>query len=443
MKAFYHFLFNSLIAGTANNFLWFALTFWVYLETRSVLATSIIGGSYMLLSSVFGIFFGSIVDHQKKKTAMLVSSLVTLVAFLLAYTLFLTTPKAELLTLNGAAFWAFTILILAGAIAGNIRYIALSTIVTILVPQDRRDRANGLVGTANGLGFAVTSVFSGLAIGQLGMGWSLVIGLALTLLAIGHLVTIPLAEPVPAEHQPTEPKKIDLRGTIRAINLVPGLMALIFFATFNNFLGGVFMSLMDAYGLNLVSVEVWGILWGVLSFAFIAGGIFVAQRGLGQNPVRTLLMTNVLMWIVCILFPIRSSITLLVAGMFTYMTLIPFAEAAEQTTIQKVVPLNRQGRVFGFAQTVETAASPITAFLIGPIAQFWVIPFMTTGSGISTIGAWFGVGPDRGMALIFIAAGILGLIATILAFRSRSYRLLSGYYLNEKADPPPAASTVP
>jgi MFS transporter, DHA3 family, multidrug efflux protein len=38
---------------------------------------------------------------------------------------------------------------------------------------------------------------------------------------------------------------------------VEGLFGLIFFSTFNTFLGGVFMSLMDAYGLSLVSVQVW------------------------------------------------------------------------------------------------------------------------------------------------------------------------------------------
>jgi len=37
------------------------------------------------------------------------------------------------------------------------------------------------------------------------------------------------------------------------------------------------------------------------------------------------------------------------------------------TTFQKVVPFKEQGRVFGFAQSLETAASPVTAFLIGPI----------------------------------------------------------------------------
>ena len=55
-------------------------------------------------------------------------------------------------------------------------------------------------------------------------------------------------------------------------------------------------------------------------------------------------------------------------GIFLYMCLIPAVEAAEQTVIQRVVPLERQGRVFGFAMAVETAAAPLTAFLIAGLA---------------------------------------------------------------------------
>ena len=111
--------------------------------------------------------------------------------------------------------------------------------------------------------------------------------------------------------------------------------------------------------------------------------------------------------------------------MAIYMLLIPFAEASEQTVLQQVVPYERQGRVFGFAQSVEQAASPLTAFLIGPITQFFVIPFMTDGWGARTIGPWFGTGADRGIALVFVVVGVIGLIATVLAMYSRYYRDLS------------------
>lgn len=87
--------------------------------------------------------------------------------------------------------------------------------------------------------------------------------------------------------------------------------------------------------------------------------------------------------------------------------------------------VERQGRVFGFAVSIEQAASPVTAFLIGPLTQFILIPFMTNGWGAQNIGSWFGTGPARGMALVFTLTGIIGVAMTLLAFRSRAYRALS------------------
>ena len=228
---------------------------------------------------------------------------------------------------------------------------------------------------------------------------------------------------------------VDIAGTIRLIAGVAGRFALIFFATFNNFLGGIFMALLDAYGLSLVSVEVWGLLFGVISVAFIVSGLVIAKTGLGTKPLRTLLLVNLITWSVCCVFTIQSSIWLLAIGMAIWMFFGPYAEAAEHTTLQKVVPAERQGRVFGFAQSVEQAASPLTAFLIGPFTQFVVIPFMSEGgAGAAAIGGWFGTGPDRGIALVFTVAGLLGVVVTILAFNSRAYRDLSAAYARPTGD---------
>ena len=219
--------------------------------------------------------------------------------------------------------------------------------------------------------------------------------------------------------------KVDLRGTLRIVRGVPGLLALIGFSCFNNFLAGAYMALLDAYGLSLMSVQAWGLLWGALSAGFIIGGLAVARTGLGQNPLRLLLVVNLILWGVTCLFPLRSSVILMTVGMAVYMLLVPYAEASEQTILQKVVPYERQGRVFGFAQSVEQAASPLTAFLIGPLTQIIFIPFMTDGSGAEWIGDWFGTGPERGIALVFVLTGVLGLILTIYALNSRFYRQLS------------------
>lgn len=428
MKKFRLVLANSLVAGVTSSFLWFAVTFWAYLETRSVLATAIIGGSFMLLSAFSGLFFGTFVDHHRKKSAMVTANLVALVAFSIATLIYLAAPEFELLDLGGVRFWAFVTVILSGAVFGTMRMIALSTTVTLLVPAELRDRANGMVGTANGISFAITSVFSGLVVGRLGMLWALAITVVLTLIVTIHLLTVDIPEELP-ERGIDEPRKlVDLKGALAAIRLAPGLLAIIFFSTLNNLISGVFMALVDPYGLTLVSVEAWGLIWGFLSLGFILGGAIVARRGLGSSPLRTMFLLILGMWTLTVVFPLYSSIVLLVICFFLFMCIIPAVEACEQTIIQRVVPFETQGRVFGFAQTVEASASPITAFLIGPIAEFWVIPFMTVGRGTELIGPWFGTGPDRGMALVFIVAGVIGLVVTFVAMRSRAYVRLHGSY---------------
>ncbi|MBE9180584.1 MFS transporter [Oculatella sp. LEGE 06141] len=424
---FYAILVNSLVASLTNTFVWFAVTFWVYLQTQSVLATSVMAGVYLATVAISGFFLGSLVDRYKKKTAMMLSSIGSLILYLLAYLIFVSVPSSVFTDPGSIVLWIFIILALIGAIAGNLRTIALPTLVTILIPEHQRDKANGLVGTVNGVAFLVASIFSGLVIGFLGMFWMLVFAIGITLLAMLHLWTLSIPE-TRILHTDAQPHSIDIRGTIRVIRLIPGLFALIFFNSFNNFLGGVFISLMDAYGLSLVSVQAWGILWGFLSLGFIVGGLAVARIGLGKSPLRTLFLSNIVMWIVSIFFTIQPYILLLAIGLFIYLCLIPVVEAAEQTIIQTVIPPERQGRVFGFAQSIEQSAAPLTAFMIGPIAQFIFIPFMTTGVGVDLLGSWFGTGTDRGIALLFTVTGLIGLIVTVMAMRSRSYQKLSANY---------------
>jgi DHA3 family multidrug efflux protein-like MFS transporter len=430
-RIFFAVLVNALTASLTNTFVWFAITFWVYLETKSVLATSFMAGIYTATVAVSGFYLGSLVDRFKKKKAMLLSSSITLLLYGLAFIIYISTPAQKFKDPSSFALWAFILLALLGAITGNIRNIALSTLVTFLIPENKRDKANGMVGTTNGISFLVASIFSGLVIGFLGILWMQVLAIILTILVILHLLTLKIRE-TQAAHAEEHRQKIDIRGTIRAVKAIPGLFGLIFFNTFNNFLGGVFMALMDAYGLSLVSVQVWGILWGVLSLGFIVGGIIVSSKGLGKQPLRTLFLSNIVMWVICVFFTVQSSIVLLGAGLFIFLCLIPVVEASEQTIIQNLIPPERQGRVFGFAQSIEQAASPVTAFVIGPIAQFIFIPFMTTGSGVDWIGSWWGTGTARGIALLFTVTGFVGLVVTLIAMRTNSYKQLAVNYIRKK-----------
>lgn len=428
MKNFYNVLVNTLLANVTTSYLWFALTFWLYLETRSVLVTGFVGGAYMLLIAMFSIWFGTIVDRHKKKNVMMGSSIFSLAMFLLGGVLFLAVPEAELLRINGGFLWLFASILLIGAVVENMRNVALSTTVTLLVPKERRANANGLVGATQGVSFIICSVLSGLSVGLLGMGWTLLIAILFTAGALVHLMFVSIPEEDVMHDPELANKKIDIRGSLAAIHAIPGLFALIIFSTFNNFIGGVYMALMDPYGLTIFSVEQWGAVFGVAGTGFVVGGIAVAKYGLGKNPMKTLLRLAIVMGLLGAFFTIREWWWLYAAGIWLYMTLIPAIEAAEQTIIQQLVPFKRQGRVFGFAQAFESAAAPITAFLIAPIAEFLIIPYMNSNTGRDTFSWLLGTGETRGIALVFFIAGFVMVAAALLAFTSRAYKSLSLMY---------------
>jgi len=142
---------------------------------------------------------------------------------------------------------------------------------------------------------------------------------------------VPIAEDHIVHDPKLQTKEIDFSGALRAIHVIPGLMGLIIFTTFNNFIGGVIMVLLDPYGLSIFRVEVWGVVLGFTGSGFIFGGLIISRLGLGKRPVKTLLWGYVITSLICVVFTLREWAPLFVLGMFLYMISVPFIEAAEQT----------------------------------------------------------------------------------------------------------------
>lgn len=305
------------------------------------------------------------------------------------------------------------LLVLLGAIAEQLRNIALPALVTPLVPADGRDRANGTVGTVQGVVFLVTSAVSGVAIGFAGTS--------------ATLLFVPIPGDRPARRAPRsgQPRGAGVPSTVRS---VPGLSAMILFSAFNNLIGGVFVALMDPYGLTLFPVELWGLVMGATSAGFIVGGLLVTRFGLGRAPVRAVLLANLGIACTGLGFTLRELGWLFALGLLFYCCLVPYTEAAEQTVVQRLVPYERQGRVFGLATSVESAAAPLTAFLVGPLAEFWLLPFAASERGAALLEPLLGSGRARGIALVFTIASATMLAAVLLAFVSTPYRRLARAY---------------
>ena len=87
-RTFYQLLINTLLVSVINFTVWFAITFYVYLQTRSVFATGVVSGIFLVLTALTGIWFGSLVDHHAKKTMMQVSAGASLTLYTAAFAIY-------------------------------------------------------------------------------------------------------------------------------------------------------------------------------------------------------------------------------------------------------------------------------------------------------------------------------------------------------------------
>jgi MFS transporter, DHA3 family, multidrug efflux protein len=134
-RLFPHILINTAIAGFTNMLIWFAITFWVFLETRSVFVTGMLGGIYLVLNLFGGIWFGSFVDHHPKRRVMLTSSVVSFGCYSIGAVILTLLPSETWSNMWSPWLWIWMFIMMLGVVTGNIRMIALSTLVTILIPE--------------------------------------------------------------------------------------------------------------------------------------------------------------------------------------------------------------------------------------------------------------------------------------------------------------------
>src|SRR5699024_4303781 len=102
--------------NVTTGFLFFAVVFWMYLSTGNVALTGIVSGIYMGLIAICSIFFGTVVDHNRKKSVMLFSSVTTLVFYCLSALVWVFWLEEDDLSIGNTALWVFVSFILIGSI---------------------------------------------------------------------------------------------------------------------------------------------------------------------------------------------------------------------------------------------------------------------------------------------------------------------------------------
>ena len=419
MKIFFTVWLGRLLSLLGSGLTGFALSVWVYQNSDSVTLFSLTALSTTLPSVLISPVAGLLVDRWDRRWIMIISQIVaslrTLAIFLLLISHHLTVWQ---ICLANVAASTFTSLQLPAFLATS----------TLLVPKQRLTRAMTLVQIGVAANRVIIPMMAGALLMTIQMHGVLLVDFATFIVGIWTLLAVKFPQVDPAETEKMKQGSFlkEMGYGWQYVKARPGLLGLLIFYGFRNFLLGLVSVLTVPLILSITSSDVLGRILAVCGVGMLLSSLILAKRGVPKHHyVSTMLGFNALGTIAMISVGLRPSIPLVTLSGFLLFFCVPFIRVPNQVIFQRKIPAHIQGRVFALRRAFAMMALPLGYVISGPLADRVFEPLMLPNGRLAgSIGALIGVGPGRGIGLMFMVTGCLALLVTLAAYQYPRLRRL-------------------
>lgn len=384
----------------------FALGVWVYLTTGSVTKLSLIMLSVVVPGIIMSPVAGVLVDRWDRRKAMIFSD---------AGAAFCTLAIAVLLYLNLLQIWHMYIILSVSSAFSSFQWPAYSAATTLLVPKKHLGRAAGMVQTAEAVSVIVSPAAAGALLMIIEVWGIIFIDFATFLFALLTLSFVRVPRP-PVSVEPSEEKSFlnELAFGWRYISSRHGLFALLLFFAATNFIGGFQNVLLTPLVLSFTSPIILGTVASVGGIGMLLGGIAMSIWGGPKRRIDGILGFSLISGAAMAFAGVRASVPLIAVVFFVVLFTIPIMNGCSQAIWQTKTAPDVQGRVFSVRRMIAMSVMPLSYLTAGPLADRVFEPLMAIDGPLAgSLGEIIGVGPGRGIGLIFVVTGILVVVITI------------------------------
>ena len=411
MKTFKIIWLGQLLSVLGSGLSAFALGVWVYQQTGSATQFALVLFAGAIPGVLLLPFAGLLADRWDRRKTMILSdtgaALGTLALALMFY-------------FHHVEIWLIYILLAFSSACATFQRPAYSAAIAQLVPKEDLGRANGLVRTAQ----AVAQLFAPLLAGILLAFVPITTIFLIDLLTFAFAVTTLMAVRFPrlAEAGEKEPKEKTSWGHEIAqgwtyIAARGGLVSLMVFFAVLNFSGGLASALVQPLILSFTSPAVLGTVLTLGGMGLLVGSIVMSVWGGPKRRVNGIFGFMPLAGLGIFLVGLQPSVPMVTAALFLAFFTLPFIEGCTTAIVQSKVDPKVQGRVFAVTHVIAGSMAPISYVLAGPLTDRVFEPLMAPGGRLAdSVGAVIGVGPGRGIALLFLVVGAALLLTTAIGY---------------------------
>jgi hypothetical protein len=241
------------------------------------------------------------------------------------------------------------------------------------------------------------------------------------LFAVGALLLVHIPQPNELEGAAGGEKGslwADMVFGWRYLRARAGLFGLLIYFALVNFFLNFAAVLMGPMVLSFSTAAAFGVVQAVGGVAMLVGSIGMSAWGGPQRRMPAVIGFIALGSLGLFVIGLKSALWTVGLGLFMLMFSVPFASGLSAAVFQTKVAPAVQGRVFAIRSMISRSMMPLAFLLAGPLADRIFRPLLQEGSSWANgvLGMVVGVGPGRGIGLLFMVCGLILIAASVGAF---------------------------
>lgn len=404
--------FGQLVSLTGSGLTSFALGVCVYQRTDSVTQFSLILLSAMLPCILISPVAGALVDRWNRRWCMIVSdSGAGITTAVLA---------AELLATGTLEIWHIYLAVSLSSVFKAFQLPAYTASTSMLIPKKYLPRASCVVRSGEACAQLISPLLGGVLLGIVKLQGVILIDLVTFLFALTTLLLVRFPNTKTAAVSEDGKASIwqDVVYGWTYIAVRPGLLVLLILFALDNFVMGVVEVLLTPLVLTFASVTELGTIQSIGGVGMVLGNLTMTISGGPRSLIRGIFAFDLFAHMIILAFGLRTSLPLFALLNFLLFFSIPIINGCcDAIFLRKVTP-EVQGRVFATIRMISMLCIPLAYVVAVPLAERIFEPLMAkNGLLAGSIGEIIGVGPGRGIGLLFITMEIIAILVTVAAYR--------------------------
>jgi len=157
---------------------------------------------------------------------------------------------------------------------------------------------------------------------------------------------------------------------------------------------------------------------------FLGSVLLSAWGGPKKNKIVSIIGFAVMTTIGLAIAGLQANPFFIGTGFFLLLFFVPLVSGTSQAIFQTKVPLDLQGRVYAMRSMISRSIMPLAFLTAGPLADYIFEPLMAEGGALSSsfIARMIGVGPGRGIGLLFLICAFGGLVTIASVWGNKKVR---------------------